>query len=203
MPAIVDHDKRRREVAATVAAIISTRGLEAVTVRSVAKASGYSTTIVSHYFHNKRELFLFSYRMASQRTYARLMAASAKSADGDIAKTLEVALPFNAEARSDWLVWFAFWGLALADPEFSREQQFQFRKTRHILRRLLVASPAHRRLNPSQLSDVARRIAAAMIGVAVEASFDPKDWPPARQRSYISEAVAIPKTNGRSKNRGR
>jgi AcrR family transcriptional regulator len=191
MPAIVDHDTRRREVAAVVAGIISTAGLDAVTVRSVAKASGYSTTVVSHYFHNKRDLFLFSYRMASERTYERLRLAAEKNADGDIAKILEIVLPFNKEARSDWLVWFAFWGLSIADPEFSKEQRLQFRKTRMVLEQLLMKSPAHCRLEPARIRDKARRIAAAMIGIAVEASFDQSDWPPERQRAYLADAVAI------------
>ena len=47
MPITVDHEQRRREVAEVAAELIAHRGLERVTVREIAAATGFSTTVVS------------------------------------------------------------------------------------------------------------------------------------------------------------
>ena len=72
MPRVVDHEARRAEVAAVAADLIARRGLDGVSVRDVAAAGGYSTTVVTHYFASKRELLLHAYRSAGTATEARL-----------------------------------------------------------------------------------------------------------------------------------
>ena len=72
MPRVVDHEARRAEVAAVAADLIARRGLDGVSVRDVAAAGGYSTTVVTHYFASKRELLLQAYRSAGTATEERL-----------------------------------------------------------------------------------------------------------------------------------
>ena len=81
MPLIVDHEFRRKEVAAVASQLIARAGLEAVTIRDVAQAAGCSTAIVSHYFHNKRELLLFTYRYSIESATARADHAMGPGAD--------------------------------------------------------------------------------------------------------------------------
>ena len=50
MPKIVDHEERRREVTLAAARIVIESGRSALTARNVAEATGWSTTVVSHYF---------------------------------------------------------------------------------------------------------------------------------------------------------
>ena len=76
MPRVVDHEARRAEVAAVAADLIARRGLDGVSVRDVAAAGGYSTTVVTHYFASKRELLLHAYRSAGTATEARLPRAT-------------------------------------------------------------------------------------------------------------------------------
>ncbi len=56
MPKQVDHEQRRREVAAVAADLVAAHGRRALTVRNVADAAGYSTTVVSHYFDDLADL---------------------------------------------------------------------------------------------------------------------------------------------------
>ena len=56
MPAVVNHEERRQQIARIAADLISSVGLDAMTMREIAAAAGFSTTIVTHYFANK--LFL-------------------------------------------------------------------------------------------------------------------------------------------------
>ena len=58
MPKIVDHEARRREISAAAAALIAKGGLEAVTFREIAQASGYSKGVVEHYFENVESYYV-------------------------------------------------------------------------------------------------------------------------------------------------
>jgi AcrR family transcriptional regulator len=180
MPLIVDHDARRDELSAVVAHIIATRGLEAVTVRATADAAGYSTRVVSHYFTGKRELLLYCYRYISERSTRRLVAEMQKPG-GNLETALFSLLPFHEEARQEWLVWVAFWGVAIADPEFSEIQRRQFSESQGVVLSLL-APDDH---DPEAHEHLAREILSALMGMAVQAAFNPGEWPRQRQEAFI------------------
>src|SRR4051794_41799955 len=111
MPRVVDHEARRAEVAAVAADLIARRGLD-VSVRDVAAAGGYSTTVVTHYFASKRELPLHAYRSAGAATERRL-----SRVQDDLLAVCEAILPLDEPRRRTWQTWFAFWGAAIADEE--------------------------------------------------------------------------------------
>lgn len=189
MPLVVDHPKRRSEIVELVARIIATRGLEAVTVRSVAEAAGCSTAVVSHYFAGKRDLLLRCYQFAEARSNALLEAAAAAH-NGDLAETLDVLLPHHPQARESWLVWVAFWGVAIADPEFSVVQQQQIKESQGRIARLLAASPRQKSgASDSHNRDAATNLLTMLMGIAVQAAFDPADWPRERQRRQLAVAI--------------
>ena len=71
MPKIVDHEKRRAEIAETAANLIARGGLESATVREIANASGYSKGIVEHYFDGKSELISAALAWANEQYFER------------------------------------------------------------------------------------------------------------------------------------
>lgn len=187
MPSPTDHDERRRAVAEIALRLVADAGIEAVTVRNVAKAAGYSTAGVSHYFRDKRDLLL-TYRAAARRAQARFDAAL-QSADPLLA-FLEAILPLDDERHRDWQAWCAFWGSAIADAEFATEQS---RRTAYAAERLAELLRTRRRRAgraPRDAALEARRLLALAMGIATQAAFDPKAWPPARQRRCIADEVA-------------
>ena len=56
MPRQVDHDERRQELSTAVWRVVSERGLDGLTLRSVAAAAGCTTGLVAHYFADKNAL---------------------------------------------------------------------------------------------------------------------------------------------------
>ena len=56
MPKIVDQQARRAELSSIAAGLIAVGGLEAATIREIARASGFSKGVVEHYFDDKQEL---------------------------------------------------------------------------------------------------------------------------------------------------
>lgn len=185
MPAIVDHESRREHVARIAADIIARIGIDALTMRQIAAEAGFSTAIVTHYFANKQELLLYTYRIAALNAQGRVAAALDADA-GDLLGCLEALLPRDDASRQDWKVYLAFWHIAVLDPAFAAEQASQALNARAILRRVLVARAASGRPpRPEDIDAVAQRLLVLVIGVAVQAVFDPVTWSADALRSYL------------------
>lgn len=182
MPLIVDHDERRAQVARIAIDLILRDGVEGVSVRAIARAAGYSTAIVSHYFHTKADLLLLAYRTRLTQADARVEAALAAGAD--MLTTLGYLLPLDQDGRDNWKIWFAFWGMALAHADFQREQIAQGRAAQSLIAQVLA--------NHGKRADdmAAGRVLAMIAGLATQATYDPDAWPPERQRAILAAEIA-------------
>lgn len=188
MPAVIDHDARRTALAEIAADLVATGGSEAATVRAVAAAAGFSTKAVTHYFPDKRALMLLTYRHAALSSQARTD-ASQPAEGGDITALLHALLPTDPKVERDWRVWFSFWGIAIADPEFAAEQRERMRDFVGQIAAILAADPACAHLAAEQRPVIASALLAALFGTVTQAIFDPQTWPAARQREAIDEAL--------------
>lgn len=186
MPAIVDHDLRRRQVIRIAARLIAGGGLAAVSARSIAREAGYSTAIVSHYFRDMRELMLATYRFAMEETIE--IARRRRDRGEGLVRCLEAILPIDRRRRDNWKIWFAFWGAAMADPIFMAEQQQRGREAKAFFAELIAGAGgiAEARVRDDQ----ARRLLVMVSGLATQATYDPAEWPPARQRALIEAEIA-------------
>lgn len=186
MPAPVDHSERRDRIAEIVSDIISRDGLDAVTIRQVATAAGYSTTIVTHYFASKRELLLYTYQAAATHAQRRVDAVLGRD-PLDLQGYLEALLPLDEASLREWRVYFAFWQLAAIDTEFATEQQRGERHAREGIVRILEArARAGQGPVPADPEAAARRLLTLLLGVAVQAMFDPLDWSAGRQKEFLT-----------------
>ena len=172
------------------ATLIADGGLDAATIRAVAAAAGYSTKAVTRYFTDKRDLLLHVYRAAAGRARTRLDAAVAMTPDDPLACVDEL-LPLDAARRRDWAVWFAFWSVAIGDDDFQREQRERLAGTYRTLVRVVRSAVQSGRLPPgTDTAAVTSRLLTTLHGVAVQAVFDPRRWPTARQRAAMREQLA-------------
>jgi AcrR family transcriptional regulator len=185
VPRYVDHGARRDLVARVAADLIAEHGLEALTVRRVAEAAGYSTTVVSHYFTDRRDLVTAIYRAAAARSLERFEAALVDAAD-PLQSCLEALLAMDDEGLRDWRTRFAFWALAVADPDLAREQDERVQSARRRLVAVLERERARGRVPDGlDLADAAYRLLVMVHGVGTHAAFDPGYWTPDRQRGAV------------------
>lgn len=112
MPKVVDHDERRKVLAATAARVIAERGVENTRLRDIASEAGFSTSIVGHYFNNKDELMLRALEYVDDRVAERF----ARLRNRSISKALETILPLDEQRRLEWRVRINFWGRATILP---------------------------------------------------------------------------------------
>jgi AcrR family transcriptional regulator len=187
MPKYVDHHARRLQVTEVAAEIVAARGVEALTVRAVAAATGFSTAVVSHYFLDKRDLLRSTFRAAANRSTSRF--ESAATADRrSVVSCLLALLPLDDDSRRDWRVFVAFWGTAASDIELAVEQRDRVRSARgrieHVVAELMNAP------GDPELRLVARSLLTLVQGIATQAVFDPADWTPRRQSEQLRLGVA-------------
>ncbi|MDR6511950.1 AcrR family transcriptional regulator [Novosphingobium capsulatum] len=177
MPAPVDHAAKRKAIARISAELIAERGLQAATIRQVAARAGFSTTVVTHYFANKRALLLAAYRYVAERTQQRFDAMAADDESEPLSR-LEILLPLDAEGRNAWRLYFQFWPMADHDEELAEEQRWWSDNARSLARAMLeLARP--------DLVDIDRKATlalSALHGIAMQALFDPDNWPASRQQ---------------------
>ncbi|MBF0697618.1 TetR/AcrR family transcriptional regulator [Actinomyces bowdenii] len=116
MPKKVDHEQRRKDLAAALRRVVSRGGVESASVRAVAAEAGWSLGAVQYYFSTRDELLLFAGRQLMADADARISeilqdaeAALARDSSAfDLARRLcEETLPIDERHRSEQLLWLA------------------------------------------------------------------------------------------------
>ena len=186
MPKFVDIDERRAELAAAAAQLIARSGLGAATMRDVAAEAGWTTGALTHYFSDKRELLLFTFRSSLAQRHAARDARERMAPKDALVRSLEGALPLDDERRRHWMVTVAFCAQAAGDEELSRAQRDAYRDFRDRIAELVG------RFGPVSLEEATARaehLIAVADGIAVQALFDPTGWPADRQLSRLHDAI--------------
>jgi AcrR family transcriptional regulator len=121
VPARVDHEQRRRQIAEALLRIAATRGLQAASMREVAAEAGVSLRLVQYYFHTKDELLIGSLPYLGERLTARVQArlqalGSPPSPRQVVEGILLAVLPTDEESRSIRTTYDAFYALVLTEP---------------------------------------------------------------------------------------
>lgn len=78
MPRLVDHGERRAEIVRATWRIIAERGIEATTMRELARQMGLANGSVTHYFPNKKAILSAAFQHVFDATNQRYAAAAAE-----------------------------------------------------------------------------------------------------------------------------
>jgi AcrR family transcriptional regulator len=193
MPKVVDIDERRNELAAAAAELIARSGVGAATLREVAAEAGWTTGALTHYFADKRELLLFTFRSSLAGRHAVHAAAVGRSPRQLLMDSLEGALPLDDERRRHWMVTIALCAQAVGDDELSEVQRDAYRAFRARIARLVdpaaESAGSTGTAGPDGSDALAERLIAVADGISIQALFDPTGWPPARQLARLHEMV--------------
>jgi TetR/AcrR family transcriptional regulator, transcriptional repressor of bet genes len=119
MPKLVDHEQRRREIATAVLRLVTTRGVEAASLRIVASEAGVSMGAVQHYFTTKDEMLRFALAygntlLAERAT--RLMAERKPATPREAFRLLcTLLLPLDEDSRAGARLWAGLIGRGCVD----------------------------------------------------------------------------------------
>jgi AcrR family transcriptional regulator len=191
VPKQVDHEARRRELTSAVRRVVGAGGLESLTVRAIAKESGWSTGVLAHYFENRADLLLAAFEHVYESAWERIHARVEENEDpvAGVIAALGEAVPVTDSLRTDTTVWFAFVGLAVGDPELRKVARDGYERwTAYFGEVIRAAHPGG--ISQPEAELIARRLTALVDGLTVQALFDPEALPTAVLQDEIRIAVA-------------
>ena len=192
MPRIVDHDRRRDEIAAALRRVVLRQGMAAVSVRSVAAEAGWSPGAVRHYFPDQAALLRFAVARTMAEAPARVRAVLAAGPSRANARLLlEQVLPLDDVRRVEMHVWLAAVDPARHDDGFDEPRAQMHVGLRHVCR---VALAWLRGLEPPRtpgevvepLEEDAAVLHALLDGLALQGVHYPEETPPERMRAVLS-----------------
>jgi AcrR family transcriptional regulator len=191
MPKIVDHAQRREEIALVACQVVAAHGFEQTTVARIARAAGYTTGMVAHYYESKQAIILAALRLMLLRIEERLT----RERVGDEASLLDVlseALPVDAQRFTECAFWMAFWGQVSADKKLKKLNVWVHREYMRLYARCFAEYWAEWPQLPEATRDqVLRSVATLMNGLTAGGVTSPRDWPAAKQIEHLDFQLAL------------
>lgn len=114
MPKIVDHEQRRRELAAAAVRVMARGGVESASTRAVADEAGWSTGVLKHYFDGKDDLLRHVLRELERRNVERF--ERSKEAGDGFGAIVDAVTSMVGSDLDETRVWLAFVAKATTDP---------------------------------------------------------------------------------------
>jgi AcrR family transcriptional regulator len=191
MPKIVDHAERREQIALVACRVVADHGFEQTTVARIARAAGYTTGMVAHYYESKQAIILAALRLMLLRIEQRLT----RERVGHEASLLEVlseALPVDAQRFTECAFWMAFWGQVSADKKLKKLNVWVHREYMRLYERCFAEYWAEWPKLPQGTRDrVLRSVATLMNGLTAGAVTSPRDWPAAKQLEHLDFQLVL------------
>ena len=183
MPKIVDHDKRRDEIALVACRVVAEHGFDQATIVRIAREAGYTTGMVAHYYDTKQEIVIAALRLILRRIEERLTRPVAEGeAAPDLLTLLTEALPVDEHRFIECAFWTAFWGQVSADKKLKRINAWVHREYMRLFERCLAQGwPAWAQWSPLVRDQLLRSVVTFINGLTASAVASQSDWPAAKQ----------------------
>jgi AcrR family transcriptional regulator len=159
--------------------VLARNGFGGLTLRAVAAEMGASTGLLTHYFPSKDALIRHALEVAEERTATRALR------EGGLREALLDLLPLDRASRTMNRVWVSSWDGALADAELAAAERDRYKRWRARLRPLVEEAQRNGELPPGNPDDLVATVAAFTHGLVVQALFDPRTFPRARQVALL------------------
>lgn len=199
MPKIVDHAKRREEIALVACHVVADHGFEQATVARIARAAGYTTGMVAHYYDSKQDIILAALRLVLRRIEERLT-RERESGEANLLNVLSEALAVDTQRFTECAFWMAFWGQVSADKKLKRLNAWVHREYMRLFTRCFAEHWAEWSDWPPGIREkVLGSVVTFINGLTAGAVTSPRDWPAARQMEHLELQLELLRRWARSK----
>jgi AcrR family transcriptional regulator len=193
MPKKVDHDARREELVLAAWRVIAARGIDEVTIREIARESGYSSGVLAHYFENKDDLLAHALRLSHTRIRKRYDAEVAAPVAADALKGILLDnLPLDEQRDLETRIEMSFWARALRNEALHEIQQQESETLRVLLRELVEKAKEEGTIAADHdMEDVIELLGAVIDGVSLHALLYPDRLPAEKQARVMEFALQL------------
>jgi AcrR family transcriptional regulator len=185
MPKIVDHDKRRDEIALVACRVVAQVGFDQATIVRIAREAGYTTGMVAHYFDTKQDIIIAALRLILRRIEERL-SRQAGAAEPQLLALLTEALPVDEARYTECAFWIAFWGQVPSDRRLKSINAWLHREYLRLFERCL-ARGWHEwpRWPAATRRQVLGSVVTFINGITASTVASRSDWPAERQVAQL------------------
>ena len=193
MPKKVDHDARREELVLAAWRVIAAKGIDEVTIRDIARESGYSSGVLAHYFKNKDDLLAHALRLSHTRIRKRYDAEVETPVAEDALKGILLDnLPMDEQRELETRIEMSFWARALRNEELHEIQQAESETLRTLLRELVEEAQKDKAIaKKHDREEILELLGAVIDGISLHALLYPKRLPPKRQAALMGFALRL------------
>jgi len=193
MPKKVDHDARREELVLAAWRVIAARGIDEVTIREIARESGYSSGVLAHYFENKDDLLAHALRLSHTRIQKRYDAELGAPLPVDQLRGILLDnLPLDEQRELETRIEMSFWARALRNEALHEIQEQESETLRALLRELVVKAQADGAIAADHdVEEVLELLGAVIDGVSLHALLYPDRLPAEKQAKVMEFALRL------------
>jgi len=193
MPKKVDHDARREELVLAAWRVIAARGIDEVTIREIARESGYSSGVLAHYFENKDDLLAHALRLSHTRIQKRYDAEVQAPLAADALKGILLDnLPLDEQRELETRIEMSFWARALRNEALHEIQEQESETLRALLRELVEKAQAEGRVSTAhEMEETIELLGAVIDGISLHALLYPDRLPAEKQARVMEFALEL------------
>jgi AcrR family transcriptional regulator len=189
MPKEVDHDERREELLEAVWRVIVRDGIEGTTIRAIARETGWSTGVLSHYFADKDEIIASALRLA----YERIATRWDEKLDGLTGSTAlyELVLdnlPLDAERKLETQLLMNYWSMMIRGHDLTDRPRRRGPLLIDLLTRYVREGQEAGEIRSDEAPvDIAERLLGLIDGFSLHALLTPERLSDERQVALIDQ----------------
>ena len=193
MPKKVDHEARREELVLAAWRVIAARGIDEVTIREIARESGYSSGVLAHYFENKDDLLAHALRLSHTRIRKRYDAEVETPVAADALKAILLDnLPLDEQRDLETRIEMSFWARALRNESLHEIQQEESEGLRALLRELVENAQKDGAVAAEHDRELVLELVGALIdGISLHALLYPDRLSPQQQAAVMEFALRL------------
>ena len=193
MPKKVDHEARREELVLAAWRVIAARGIDEVTIREIARESGYSSGVLAHYFENKDDLLAHALRLSHTRIRRRYDDEVQAPVAADALKAILLDnLPLDEQRDLETRIEMSFWARALRNEALHEIQQQESETLRALLRELVEKAQADGAIAADHdREEILELLGAVIDGISLHALLYPDRLPAEKQAAVMEFALQL------------
>jgi len=193
MPKKVDHEARREELVLAAWRVIAARGIDEVTIREIARESGYSSGVLAHYFENKDDLLAHALRLSHTRIRKRYDDEVQAPAAADALKAILLDnLPLDEQRDLETRIEMSFWARALRNEALHEIQQQESETLRKLLRELVEKAQVDGAIAAEHdREEILELLGAVIDGISLHALLYPGRLPAKKQAAVMEFALQL------------
>ncbi|KIQ18453.1 TetR/AcrR family transcriptional regulator [Rhodococcus sp. MEB064] len=190
MPKLVDHDERRRAIAAATWRLIASKGIDAANMRDIAAAAGYTNGALSHYFSGKDEIVRAAFELVSEATDERAasVAGDAKGLAALRVLCMEV-MPTTAETVLEARIAVSLWHRAMYDQHLEDANRRTLEHWRLSMSQHLDDARELHEIGDIDVALTVEQLLNMTMGMQVLGVLTPERTSPTRQIAMVDDFI--------------